>query len=210
MCGSQSETQIPLWPCCFHFRCEASSGERPSPIGVITGLKLGGSGWPASRFSSGLGSNVSMWLGPPSMNRKMTLLAVAGRRHGASEPPATGSPAPVPAASVAAPAGRRAPAPPKPAPACKQPVAAGQRRHRAMRRVRIDSGTDARVMTAPQSTYRNSLRFRAHGRSRRAPSWSAAVFDAAMPLTAAWPGGRGTPRPPRSRPGSGGAPKARR
>ena len=33
MCGSQSETQIPLWPCCFHFRREASNGEhgpRPS------------------------------------------------------------------------------------------------------------------------------------------------------------------------------------
>ena len=40
MCGSQSDTQIPLWPCCFHLRREASSGERPSPIGVMTGLKL--------------------------------------------------------------------------------------------------------------------------------------------------------------------------
>ena len=76
MCGSQSETQIPLWPCCFHFRREARSGARPSPIGVITGLKLGGSGLPARRLSSGLGSNVSMWLGPPSMNRKITLRAV--------------------------------------------------------------------------------------------------------------------------------------
>ncbi len=81
ICGSQSETQIPLWPCCFHFRCEARSGERPSPIGVMTGLKLGGNGWPASRFTSGLGSNVSIWLGPPSMNRKITLRAVAVRRH---------------------------------------------------------------------------------------------------------------------------------
>src|SRR5436305_9735004 len=52
-------------------------------MGVITGLKLGGNGWPASRFTSGLGSNVSMWLGPPSMNRKITLRALAGRRHGA-------------------------------------------------------------------------------------------------------------------------------
>ena len=84
MCGSQSETQIPLWPCCFHFRFEAKSGARPSPIGVITGLKLGGSGLPARRLSAGLGSNVSMWLGPPSMNRKMTLRAVACRRHDAA------------------------------------------------------------------------------------------------------------------------------
>ncbi len=78
MWGSQSETQSPLWPCCFHFRFEASTGEWNSPIGVITGLKLGGSGLPASWLSAGLGSNRSMWLGPPSMNRKITLLAVAG------------------------------------------------------------------------------------------------------------------------------------
>ena len=82
MCGSQSEIQIPLWPCCFHFRRDAKSGARPSPIGVITGLKLGGSGFPASRLSSGLGSNVSMWLGPPSMNRKITLRAVLRCRQG--------------------------------------------------------------------------------------------------------------------------------
>ena len=83
ICGSQSDTQMPLCPCCCHLRLEAKSGERPSPIGVITGLKLAGSGWPARRFSSGLGSNVSIWLGPPSMKRKITLRAVAGRRHGA-------------------------------------------------------------------------------------------------------------------------------
>ena len=44
MCGSQSDTQIPLWPCCFHFRRDAMRGARPSPMGVITGLKLGGNG----------------------------------------------------------------------------------------------------------------------------------------------------------------------
>ena len=57
----------------------AARGSRP--WAVITGLKLGGNGWPASRFSSGLGSKVSRWLGPPSMNRKITLRAVAGRRQ---------------------------------------------------------------------------------------------------------------------------------
>ena len=31
-----------------------------------------GRGWPSSLFSSGLGSKVSRWLGPPAMNRKMT------------------------------------------------------------------------------------------------------------------------------------------
>ena len=44
-------------------------------MAVITGLKLGGSGFPASSFSFGLGSKVSRALGPPSMNRKMTLFA---------------------------------------------------------------------------------------------------------------------------------------
>ncbi len=81
MCGSQSETHRPPWPCRFHARFEGRSGEPPSPIGVITVPKLSGSGWPASSSSFGLGSNRSMWLGPPSMNRKMQLLAVAARRH---------------------------------------------------------------------------------------------------------------------------------
>ena len=36
-----------------------------------------GRGWPFSLFSSGLGSNVSRWLGPPAINRKMTDFALA-------------------------------------------------------------------------------------------------------------------------------------
>src|SRR5438477_2386243 len=70
--GSQSETHIPLWPCCFHLRLEANSGESNSPIGTMTRPMLDGMRWPASSLSFGLGSNRSMWLGPPSMNRKMT------------------------------------------------------------------------------------------------------------------------------------------
>ena len=76
MCGSQSLTHRPPSPCCAHFRLLAMSGGFFSPIAVITGLNDAGSGWPASLSSSGLGSNVSMWLGPPSMKRKMTLLAL--------------------------------------------------------------------------------------------------------------------------------------
>ena len=140
MCGSQSETQIPLWPCCFHFRCEARSGARPSPIGVITGLKLGGSGLPASRLSSGLGSNVSMWLGPPSMNRKMTLRAVAGRRQGAAagEPDVVGS---GPAARSRDSRSMSA-RPPKPAPALQQPLAT-RRRPGSMRTLRAGRPSSA-------------------------------------------------------------------
>ncbi len=37
-----------------------------------------GSGWPASSTSFGLGSNRSMWLGPPSMNSQMMDFALGG------------------------------------------------------------------------------------------------------------------------------------
>ena len=95
-------------------------------MGVITGLKLGGSGWPARRLSSGFGSNVSRWLGPPSMNRKMTLLAVAGRRHGAEcgERDVDSGPASASRASKVAKCQRT-----KAGAGLQQPVAAGQRRH---------------------------------------------------------------------------------
>ena len=56
------------------------SGDPASPIGVITGWKLAGNGFPASSLSLGFGSNRSRLLGPPSMNRKITLLALAGSR----------------------------------------------------------------------------------------------------------------------------------
>jgi hypothetical protein len=53
------------------------NGALYSPIGVMIGLKLDGNGCPANSRSFGFGSNKSMWLGPPSMNKKMTLLALA-------------------------------------------------------------------------------------------------------------------------------------
>ena len=39
----------------------------------------GGSGLPCHFCSSGLGSNRSIWLGPPSMNRKMTFFALGAK-----------------------------------------------------------------------------------------------------------------------------------
>ncbi len=45
-------------------------------MAVIGRVKLDGSGSPSSLFKSGLGSNKSMWLGPPSRKHQMTLLAV--------------------------------------------------------------------------------------------------------------------------------------
>ena len=46
------------------------------PIAVIGRPKLAGMGCPAISFNLGLGSNRSMWLGAPSMNRKITRLAL--------------------------------------------------------------------------------------------------------------------------------------
>src|SRR5687768_11162035 len=53
-------------------------GESNSPMEVMTRPKLGGIGLPASSARSGLGSKRSMWEGPPSMKRKMTLFALGG------------------------------------------------------------------------------------------------------------------------------------
>ena len=78
MCGSQSLKSIPHWPCLANFRLLASRLLPPVPIGVMTLPKLAGSGLPCCRVSSGFGSKRSTWLGPPSMNRKMTDLAFAG------------------------------------------------------------------------------------------------------------------------------------
>ena len=79
MCGYQSDTHSPLSPCCANFLRLAMSVLPPTPIGVNTLPKLGGSGSPACLVNSGFGSNRSMWLGPPSMNRKMTLFAFASK-----------------------------------------------------------------------------------------------------------------------------------
>ena len=57
--GYQSETHVPAWPCCSNFRRLASKLLPPTPIEVKTLPKLGGSGWPAHRVSSGLGSKRS-------------------------------------------------------------------------------------------------------------------------------------------------------
>src|SRR5580704_10166447 len=79
MLGYQSETQIPLWPCCFQVRFEGISVLPPVPMAVMGLPNDAGSGWPASRASSGFGSNRSTWLGPPSMKTQITDLALGGK-----------------------------------------------------------------------------------------------------------------------------------
>src|SRR5262249_25597780 len=73
--GYQSETHIPLWPYCLKLRLEPSSVLLAVPIAVIGLPKDAGMGWPFISVSLGLGSNRSMWLGPPSMNSQITDLA---------------------------------------------------------------------------------------------------------------------------------------
>src|SRR5205823_795018 len=81
-CGYQSETHMPHRPCCANLRRLARRLLPPTPIGVKTLPKLAGSGWPFRLVSSGFGSNRSRWLGPPSMNRKIQLLALAAKWDG--------------------------------------------------------------------------------------------------------------------------------
>src|SRR6185369_12257440 len=100
MFGYQSETQIPLWPCCFQVRLDGISVLPPVPMAVIGFPNEAGSGWPARRSSSGLGSNKSMWLGPPSMNTQITDLALGakcgafGARGSSGEPVVAALPSP--------------------------------------------------------------------------------------------------------------------
>ena len=77
-CLHQSEIQRPAWPYCCHFRWSGKMGELISPIAVMRPLvKLGGNGLPACFFKASFGSKVSRCDGPPSMKRKITLLAFA-------------------------------------------------------------------------------------------------------------------------------------
>src|SRR5258706_2483097 len=92
--GYQSETQLPLCPCCLKVRSDGMMALLPVPIAVVTLPNDAGIGLPASASSAGFGSNVSTWLGPPSMNSQMTDFAVGAKcgglaRKGSSVFPAT-------------------------------------------------------------------------------------------------------------------------
>src|SRR4051794_32028496 len=75
--GNRSDISRPDWPCFLKVRVLARRGVSPL-VNWLTGLpKLAGNGLPWFRVTSGLGSNRSMALGPPTMNRKMTDFARA-------------------------------------------------------------------------------------------------------------------------------------
>ncbi len=72
--GSWSQTHAPLSPC-----RENPNGDFISGPGLPKKTSIGRFGRrPSLRVSSGFGSNVSMALGPPSMNSQMTERAFAG------------------------------------------------------------------------------------------------------------------------------------
>ena len=73
--GYQSLTHVPDWPCWLNLRWRASSGvgraaHRGHRPHEAVGQRLAG-----ELVQLGLGSNRSMWLGPPSMKHQMTDLA---------------------------------------------------------------------------------------------------------------------------------------
>src|SRR5713101_1359183 len=73
---------MPHWPCRENVHGEESRGVSLAVNWLITLPKLSGSFWPSYFFRAGLGSNVSMWLGPPTMNRKITDLAFGAKFGG--------------------------------------------------------------------------------------------------------------------------------
>ena len=71
---------MPLWPYGWNVRGLAST----AAFGLVKARRRslvisGGSGLPCHFWSSGLGSKRSIWLGPPSMNMKMTFLALGAK-----------------------------------------------------------------------------------------------------------------------------------
>ena len=78
-CGNRSLTGMPLSPYWRNFQGLLST--LPTLLNWV-GWVFTLIGWPCSRSSRGLGSNVSTCDGPPSMYRKMTLRALAGKWPG--------------------------------------------------------------------------------------------------------------------------------
>src|SRR5438067_539953 len=79
MCGNSSLTSIPDCPCFWNLNGDWSR----LPVRVLTSLGMAkGNGLPLSCLRRDLGSKVSIWLGPPDMNKKITRLARAANGGG--------------------------------------------------------------------------------------------------------------------------------
>src|SRR6516164_5307302 len=83
--GNRSDTSNPDLPCFLNVRVLAKSGVSPLVNWLIGLPKLSGRGLPCCFVNSGLGSKRSTWLGPPTMNMKMTDFAFASKCGGLAE-----------------------------------------------------------------------------------------------------------------------------
>src|SRR5450631_2255397 len=78
--GSRSDNSIPHCPYGLNSRGLAST----AAVGLMNAsfksfVSDGGREWPWYFFKAGFGSKRSIWLGAPSMNRKMMFLALPGK-----------------------------------------------------------------------------------------------------------------------------------
>ena len=64
-CGSNSESSIPHWPRWWNFESDPMISRLA--CAALSNFKSPSKLWPLRFTSSGLGSNRSIWLGPPSM-----------------------------------------------------------------------------------------------------------------------------------------------
>ena len=81
--GKGVEMGMPDWPQLRKSILQPSSSSFVTSVNCAGILpKLSGIRCPASLLSTGLGSNVSIWLGPPAIIRKMTDFALAGKCGG--------------------------------------------------------------------------------------------------------------------------------
>src|SRR5260221_517399 len=81
--GKRSLTDVPHWP--RGWKVQGDLSTLPTLLNCVGGVFIL-IGWPCSLASRGLGSKVSSWDGPPSMNRKMTFLALAGKCGARADP----------------------------------------------------------------------------------------------------------------------------
>ena len=73
VCGNRSDISIPDEPRGANFQGQPSTFELASA--ALSYLISPGNFWPSNLFSSGFGSNKSMWLGPPCMNSEIIAVA---------------------------------------------------------------------------------------------------------------------------------------
>src|SRR5262245_829641 len=79
-CGRKSESSIQHWPCLFNTRGLAITFAVGLMKASLSPLVIdSGRDWPCHFCNPGLGSNRSIWLGPPSMNSRMTFFALPGK-----------------------------------------------------------------------------------------------------------------------------------